>query len=780
MEVNMNKVAVIGAGVMGAGIAAQIASSGIETILFDIVPFKLAPEFEKRGLTLADKEVRYSIAKHGYDIATDKKRGLVYNADAAKRITIANLDDDLELLRDCDWIIEVVVERLDIKHDLFEKISPYISETAIISTNTSGISIAKIADGLPVKLQERFLGTHFFNPVRYMHLLELIPIESTNDEIVDFLNQFATKRLGKGVIVCKDTPNFIANRIGVYASCRTFQAYEQYDFNFAQIDQITGPILARPKSATFRTTDIVGLDIMPHVTKTCLDEIDPKTEDLSVYHLPKFYLDMIENKQLGNKVRAGFYRRQKVGGKNVFEMWDPKLGEYVPSTKELLPEVKAAMKHKGVKAQLNSIIFGEGKASQLAWEITRDTMLYAAHNAGHITDDYKDIDRGMKWGFNWACGPFEIWDLLGFEKVLNRIVSDGYEVPEWVNAIAKSNEPNFYAPEEHEQYLDAKYEVIDIIENKVAALDMGDGVVLIEFRTPGNSADRIVLEFVRKMIKVVENDPSYVGIVLGNSGPNFCAGVNLPDVISTFDDSQATDRFVQDFQLTSHMIKYSKKPVVAAIKGMVLGGGVELTIHSHRVVACAETYVGFVEVGVGIIPAARGCVEMLQRVMADHRKYGYTDATPAVKKVWEQLAMAKVSKDAYQARDFGYLTDADRIILNPDLLLDEGKKELLRMVEDGFMAKVPQPVKVLGETGYASLKYISYTMYQGNYISEHDMIIANKLAYALTGGSVPNGTILDEEQLKSLERNASVSLLQEEKTRARMIHMAEKNKPLRN
>lgn len=780
MEHNLNKVAVIGAGVMGAGIASQIASSGIETVLFDIVPFKLTPEQEQKGLTLEDREVRYSIVEHGYKIATDKKRGLVYNQDAAKRITIANLDDDLALLADCDWVIEVVVERLDIKHDLFQKITPYLKPTAIISTNTSGISINKIADGVPTAMRSRFLGTHFFNPVRYMHLLELIALPSTDPEIIDFLSTVGSRILGKGVVICKDTPNFIANRIGVFATCRTIKGYEQYDFDFAQIDQITGPILARPKSATFRTADIVGLDILPHVTKTCLDEIDPTTEDLSVYHLPEFYKQMIENKQLGNKTKGGFYRKQMIDGKRVFEMWDPAQNQYVPSTKEMLPEVLTAKAEKSLKGQLNSIIRGDGPANKLAWEITRDTILYAANLATTITDDYKDIDRAMKWGYNWSCGPFEIWDLLGFEYVVERIKADGLEIPDWINALTNSTTPSFYTEQEHAKYLDAVYPVIDSIEHKVAALDMGDGVVLIEFRTPGNSADRQLLEFVRKIIKMVEDDPKYKGILLGNSGTNFCAGVNIPDVISVFDDEQESSNFVSDFQLTSHMIKYAKKPVVAAIKGMVLGGGVELTIHSHRVVACAETYMGFVEVGVGIIPAARGCVEMLQRVMADNDKYGYTDPTPAVRKVWEQLAMAKVSKDAYQAREFGYIRESDRIIMNPDLLLDEAKKEVLRLVEDGFVQKVLQPVKVLGETGYASLKYIAYTMYQGNYISEHDLLIANKLAYALTGGSVPNGTVLNEEQLRRLEREATVSLLAEQKTKARMRHMAEKNKPLRN
>ncbi len=779
MERNLNKVAVIGAGVMGAGIASQIASAGIETILYDIVPFKLTPEQEAKGLTLADKEVRYSIAQHGYNIATDKKRGLVYNQQAAKRISIANLDDDLELLRDCDWVIEVVVERLDIKHDLFKKITPYIKDSAIISTNTSGISINKIAEGIPTELQHRFLGTHFFNPVRYMHLLELIPIESTNDDVVEFITAVG-QRLGKGIVVCKDTPNFIANRIGVYASCRTFVAHEKYDYNFAEIDQITGPILARPKSATFRTADIVGLDIVPHVTQTCLEEIDPESEDLAVYHLPEFYTSMIANGQLGNKAKGGFYRKQVVNGKRVFEMWDPEAKAYIPSPREILPAVKAAQAQRGLKNQLNNIIYGDDSANHFAWEVTRDVLLYAANLASTITDDYKDIDRGMKWGYNWACGPFEIWDLLGFQKVIDRITADGFEVPEWVAALATSENPCFYSAEEHAPHLDAKYQVIDQIENKVAALEMGDGVVLIEFRTPGNSADRELLKFVRKMIKVVENDPDYIGILLGNEGTNFCAGVNLQDVISVFDDEEKIKAFVADFQLTSHMIKYAKKPVVAAIKGMVLGGGVELSIHSHRVVACAETYMGFIEVGVGIIPAARGCVEMLQRVMADHNKYGYTDATPAISKVWEQLAMAKLSKDAYQARDFGYLTENDRIILNPDLVLSEGKKEVLRLVEDGFVQKTQQPVKVLGETGYASLKYVAYTMYQGNYISQHDLLIAEKLAYVLTGGSVPNGTILDEEQLKLLEREAAASLLMTEKSKARMTHMAEKNKPLRN
>lgn len=781
MTHNLNKVAVIGAGVMGSGIASQFASAGIDTILFDIVPNKLNAKQEEAGLTLEDKEVRYSIVNRGYQMATDKRRGMVYTQDAAKRLSVANLDDDLELLRDCDWIIEVVVERLDIKHDLLTKILPYINDTAVVSTNTSGISIEKIGSVLPANVRERFLGTHFFNPVRYMHLLELIPVADTNAELVEWVRMIGEQRLGKGVVVCKDTPNFIGNRIGGYAVCRTLKAYENYDFNFAQIDQITGPILGRPKTATFKTTDMVGLDILSHVTHTNLSEIQEGSEDLDVYHLPEFYQEMLTNGQLGDKARQGFFRKQVVGGKRTVEMWNPETKEYTAVARDVLPEVAEAMSNRSLDDKLNTIIYGEGKANQFAWEVTRDTLLYAANLATEIADDYRDIDKAMTWGYNWEVGPFEIWDKLGFTRVIERVQADGLTVPNWVLDLAKSDTPYFYSPAEQSKFLDSKYEVIEIEEKgKAAALDMGDGVVLVEFRTVGCSAEAEALNFLRKIIAMVEADPKYKGIVLGNGNKDFCLGVNLPQVVSVIDDTETVTGLSRNYQNTTEMMKFSKKPVVSAVKGRVLGGGVELTIHSARVVASAETYMGFVEAGVGILPAARGCTEMLTRAMETHRRHGCSDAFAPVRKVWEQLAMAKVSKDAYQAREFGYLRDTDRIIFNEDLLLDEAKKEVVRMVEDGYVAPTHQNIKVLGETGYASIKYVAYTMYQGNYMTEYDLEIANKIAYVLTGGHVPNGTIVTEEHIKLLELEAAGKLTENEKTKARMKHMVEKNKPLRN
>lgn len=776
----IKKVAVIGSGVMGAAIAGHIASSQIETILFDIVPNKLTPEEAEKGLTLDDKVVRNRLAQNGYEIVTNKKTGMIYDQDFCGLVKVANLEDDLELLGECDWVIEVVVERIDIKHQVLAKIAPYLKPTAIVSTNTSGISVTEISAGLPLDLRANFLGTHFFNPVRYMHLMEIIPTNTTSPEAVKFISEFITNTLGKGVVVCKDTPNFIGNRIGVHASCVAIKTYLKYDFDFAQIDTFTGPLLGRSKSAMFRTADMVGLDILPHVTRTCLEEIDPNTEDLSVFELPSYFLDMVANGQLGNKAKHGFFKKEFGPKGRVFKVWNPKRGEYLDIDKTTLPAVALAKSKGSVADTINCLCFGDDEVNKFAWELTTELLHYSAITLEDIAHSFEDVDNAMKWGYNWTVGPFELFDIIGLEKVLAIWQQEGKTAPAWLVEKASSDNPRFY--QGASRYLDERYELLEMIAGKAAAYNMGDGVVCIEFRNPGNSLDRPTLSFVQKIVKMVEASDEYVGTVIGSKADNFCAGANLADVLPVISsgDLDLVDDFVTSFQNMSKTIKYSKKPVVSAIKGMVLGGGVEVAIHSHKIVAAAETYMGFVEAGVGILPAARGCVEMASRAYIQAERIGVSDPTPFIKNVWENMAMAKVSSSAFEARRMGYILETDRIIMNADQVLDIAKEEVLKLDEEGFKQKSFVPFKVLGTSGLGTFSYITLMMKDGNYISEHDKLIADHIANVLVGGDVPIGTIVTEEHMLKLESKGMAILSQTDKTQARMRFMLEKNKPLRN
>lgn len=780
MNFNLNKVAVIGSGVMGAGIASHIVGAGIPVCLFDIVPRELSEDDIKKGLTQESKAFRNKFAQAGKDGVTNKKTGLIYDADMANMIEVCNLSDDLEKLGECDWIIEVIVERLDIKKNLMKQLAEYAKDSAIITTNTSGISVNKIVEDMPLEFRERFLGTHFFNPPRYMRLFEVIPCDDTSEEVFEFMKYVGSHLLGKGVVVAKDTPNFIGNRIGVYSSVLTFKIMEKYNFNFEQVDQITGPLMGRPKTASFKTADLVGLDILDHTSQTLYNNVGDG-EDKSIFILPDYVKEMIENKQLGNKTRQGFYKKVKTEKGKAVLVWDKDVKEYVPTTRELLPEVVESSQQKTLKDKLNTLVYGEGKANKFAWDIIKSVLLYSANRVPEIADDYKEIDKAMNRGYNWEVGPFEIWDMIGVEKSISKMREEGEVIPEWVLVRLSKGKTSFYDEKHLVKTLDKMYPVVRE-EKNCAVLDMGDGVLCLEFRSRGNSINPDILDVISETVKEIEENPNYKGLVIGNNSNNFSAGADLFSICKMVEanDEEGLKSMLAKFQKASMDIKYANKPVVVAPRGMTLGGGLEITMHSHCAVAHAETYMGLVEAGVGIVPAGGGVKELLVRCMEDVDVYNLSDLGPVIRKVWENIAMAKVSKNAFDAIKLGYLRKTDRIVMNIDEQLEEAKKQVLRMVEDGFRPNIKKAIKVTGTTGKAFLDYMAYNMKEGNMISAYDYEIAQKIADTVTGGDVPKNTVVTEEQILALEAKSTLSLLKNEKTQQRMMNMSKTGKPLRN
>ncbi len=780
MERKINQVTIIGAGVMGSSIAGHLLNSGLKVSLLDIVPPVLTAEDEKAGLTTESSKFRNKFALNGQNIICDKKKGLLYDRNFGQNLKIGNLEDDLDLISESDWVIEVIVERMDVKQDLFTKISPYFKENAIISTNTSGLSVNEISASLPEAVKPNFLGTHFFNPVRFMHLIELIPTTDTSQNLIDFMKTFCEDVLGKGIVVTKDTPNFIANRIGVFTQCDLINVAENYDFNFAQIDQITGPLIMRPKSASFRTLDLVGLDILMHTARTSIEKIDPASEDLSRFEFPEYINNMLENKQLGNKTRGGFYKRTKINNKKAFLMWDPNAGEYTEVDKTKLAGVVEASKEKGAIARMCALVKGSAPENNFAWEILRNVMLYSANLVPQITDNYHDIDKAMCWGYNWEMGPFAIWDALGVEYVINRMRQDGLEVPEWV--IKQHQIDDLFYPEPEPTTLHDMYPIIASANNEINALDLGEGILAIEFVSTGNAISLEMLEFIISQVEYVENSDKFRGIVLANNGKNFSAGANLGQIAQhvAANEFDKIDKFVSTFQETSVKIKYAKVPVVASIHNMTLGGGHEISIHCHQTVLHQETYRGFVEVGVGIVPAGAGFVEMLKRTQKDLGKYKLADLGARDRFLWETIAMAKVSKNAYDTANYGFLKDNDIIVANRSKQTEIAKKAVINILDSGFIPNVPQMIRVSGRTGFAALQYVAQMMLDGNFISKHDYTIALAVAEIITGGDVAKNTYVTEQEILALEHKNIMSLIKNEKTQARVKHMLTKNKPLRN
>ncbi|MFL6335212.1 MAG: 3-hydroxyacyl-CoA dehydrogenase/enoyl-CoA hydratase family protein [Pyrinomonadaceae bacterium] len=800
----IEKAAVLGAGTMGAQIAAHLANAGIPTLLLDIVPREPTPEEHARGLTLASKEVRDRFARAGLEAAQRAKPAPFFTAGAAALVTPGNFEDDLPRLKDCDLVIEAVVENLDIKRRLFERVEQFRKPGSVVASNTSGIPIRQIAEGFSEEFRAHFLGTHFFNPPRYLHLVELIRTEWTKPEVSCSVYGFLDQRLGKGVVVAKDRPNFIANRIGTYGALVTLGVLAEGGYTIEEVDKITGPALGRPKSATFRTFDLVGLDVLAHVARNLYEAV-PDDEERAVYRLPEFVERMVKQGILGDKTKGGFYQKRAGAGEKK-EIWtlDVASLEYRPPQKAKFPSLEAAKNIEETRARVKTLFWGKDRVGEFLWKTSSRVFAYAANRIPEIADTVVEVDRAMKWGFGWELGVFEAWDAVGVEQVVGRWKEEGREVPANVQRMLDAGATSFYKSEAgRDSYFDfesGEYRPVTeqpgvivlkslkeragVIKKNAGAslIDLGDGVACLEFHSKMNSIGGDTLSMLKTALTEVEKN--FVGLVVANQGQNFSVGANLMLVLlgAQEEDWDELDLAIRAFQQATMSLRYSPKPVVVAPFQMTFGGGCEMTLHADRARAAAETYVGLVEVGVGLIPAGGGTKEMLVRAL-DSIPPGVTeaDAFPFVKRAFETIALAKVATSAAEAKTLGFLREEDSYSMNADRLVADAKQEVLALASVGYARPQPRAdVLALGNAALSTLKLGIHQMKRGGFISDHDAVIGEKLARVLTGGDLNHETRVSEQYLLDLEREAFLSLCGMRRTQERIAHMLKTGKPLRN
>ncbi|HBV86234.1 MAG TPA: 3-hydroxyacyl-CoA dehydrogenase [Desulfosporosinus sp.] len=793
----IHKAAVIGSGVMGSTIAALLANAGIPSLLLDIVPSKLSEKEKANGLTLKDRTVRNSIAQNNKANLLKMNPAPLLVPEFADRIEVGNLSDDLGRLIEVDWVIEVVVERLDIKVNLFKKIAAQVRPGTIVTSNTSGISLKSMVEGLPESFTQYFLGTHFFNPPRYMKLLEIIPGPNTDPEVIKFLCEFGERVLGKGVVMAKDTPNFIANRIGAIGSPVLLKEMLRTGLTVDEVDALTGPVMGRPKSASFRTIDLVGLDTFIHSNNNVANGV-PEEKDNFV--LPEFIFTMLKNGWLGDKTRQGFYKKSKGPKGKVIEVLDIQTMTYGPQKTVSFASLEKAKAARSLPEKLRTLVSGDDIGAEFAWNVIKPTLLYAATIAKDIAADITGIDEAMRWGYNWEMGPFQLWDALGVKATADRILSEGGTLPELVEELLAKGYESFYQKTEagqtafynagtyHQKTIspyafslkEAHKAGKVILGNPGASLvDLGDGVACIEFHSPNNSINADVVEMIYKSLEEVEKN--YLGLVIGNQGKNFCVGANLVLILQEAERSnwEGLDLGVRELQNATMALKFAKKPVVAAPFGMTLGGGTEICLHTHALQASSETYMGLVELGVGLIPGGGGTKEMAVRAMEGILPGIQVAPDYFFAKRFEAVAMAQVSTSAEKARQLGFLRDHDRYSMNPEHIILDAKARVIDLARN-FRPNLPTKVKMGGAGVRATLEVALYGMRQGNYISDYDMFLGKKLAYAMTGGDRPAGMLVDEQYLLDIERETFMSLVGEAKTQDRIRYMLAKGKPLRN
>lgn len=790
----IQKVAVLGSGVMGSGIAAHLANIGIPTLLLDIAPNELTKEEEAKGLTLDAKAVKNRFVNSAVQKLLKQKPAPLSAKKNLALITPGNFEDDLDKLKDVDWIIEVIVEKLDIKKGLFEKIDAVRKPGSIVSSNTSGVSINAMAEGRSEDFQAHFLGTHFFNPPRYLKLLEVIPSNTTKPEVVAFMQEFGEDVLGKGVVIAKDTPNFIANRIGTYGLIVTMNEMIARNYSVGEVDSVTGPIIGRPKSATFRTLDVVGLDTFAHVAKNVYDHATG--EEKEVFDESPILNKMITNGWLGAKSGQGFFKKE---GKAILEL-NLSTFEYEPVKKLAAPSLEMAKQARGPGGKLKTLIYAKDRVGELLWNSFAPTLIYSAQLTGEIADDILAIDNAMKWGFGWAQGPFEMWDAIGVEKSVAKMKEEGREIPAFVTALLEKGLTTFYSEIDGDltYYNGTEYVKVPVNEKAIdlkrykkkhgviksnsgaSLIDLGDGIALLEFHSKSNAIGLDIIQMINFAVDEVEKN--YKGLVIGNQGKNFCVGANLAMILMEAQDDNIfeLDFVIKSFQQAMRRIKYSTKPVVAAPFQMALGGGAEVCLPAAHIQASAETYMGLVEVGVGLIPGGAGNLGLYQKFIKGLPNGVEIDYQNIANKVFETVAMAKVSTSGEEARENNFLNFADGISVNPDHLIYDAKQAALSLANAGYTAPVKGKVKVVGAPGYATLLLGAQGMFDSGYISEHDLKIAKKLAYVIAGGKVPYGTEVSEEYLLNLEKQAFLELVADQKSQMRMQHMLVKGKPLRN
>lgn len=804
----INKVAVIGSGVMGSAIACHFANIGVEVLLLDIVPRELSEAEQKKGLTLENKQVRNRIVNDALQAAIKSNPAPLYKKDFVKRITTGNLDDDIKKVGEVDWIIEVVVERLDIKKQVFDNLEKHRKEGTLITSNTSGIPIHLMSEGRSEDFQKHFCGTHFFNPPRYLKLFEIIPGPKTSSEVLDFLNDYGDRFLGKTTIIAKDTPAFIGNRIGIYGIQSLFHQIKEMGLTVEEVDKLTGPVIGRPKSATFRTVDVVGLDTLVLVAKGIYENV-PEDEEHGIFQIPGFIDTMMANKWLGSKSGQGFYKKVKdeKGNSEILTL-DLDTLEYRKNKKANFATLEQTKSISDLKERFPVLISGKDKAGEFYRKNFGAMFAYVSKRIPEIADELYKIDDAMKAGFGWQMGPFEIWDAIGLEKGIELIKQAGKEPAEWVKDMSANGVKSFYEVRDGNTYYYApplgmpagkeglfikkpgqdSLVILDNIRKSSAVFqnsgvvleDLGDGILNLEFRSKMNSIGGDVLAGVNKAIEIAEKD--FDGLVIANQGQNFSVGANIGMIfmMAVEQEYDELNMAVKYFQDTSMRIRYSSIPVIVAPHGMTLGGGCEFALHADRVVAAAETYIGLVEFGVGVIPGGGGSKEMALRASDTFMKED-TELN-RLQQFFLTIGMAKVSTSAYEAYDNHILQHGkDIVVVNQDRQIAVAKQIARQMADQGYTKPVRRTdVKVLGKQALGMFLVGTDQMHAGNYISEHDKKIANKLAYVMAGGDLSEASLVSEQYLLDLEREAFLSLTGERKTLERLQHMIQKGKPLRN
>ena len=800
MKRTIKKVAVLGSGIMGSRIAAHFANIGLQVILLDIVPKELSEGEKKKGLKETDPAVRNRIVNEAWQTAVKSNPAPLYRQEFASRVVTGNFEDNMKNISDCDWVIEVVVENLKVKKSVFDQVEQHRKAGTLITSNTSGIPIHLMLDGRSEDFQKHFCGTHFFNPPRYLRLLEIIPTPKTDPDVVKFLMHFGDLQLGKTTVLCKDTPAFIANRIGIYSIMKVVDTMAKLDLSIDEVDKLTGPVINRPKSATFRTSDVVGLDTLIKVA-TNLHEGLKDDEARDIFKLPPVISQLEEKKWLGDKTKQGFYKKtkDKQGNTEILTL-DLKDLEYKPKAKVKFDVMEVTKGMDDDTQKFKTLFADKGKAGEFYRDSFFGLFEYSSKRIPEVADDLFKIDDALRAGFGWGHGPFETWDMLGVQKTTEKMEAAGYKPKQWVYDMIASGATTFYKTEGGvKKYFDIEskgYKVVPgteefilldtLRENNVlwknagaSIIDLGDGILNLEFHSKSNSLGGEVIDGLNRAIDMAEKD--YKGLVIANEGTNFSVGANIGMIFMTAIEQEFDELnfMIQQFQKTIMRVRYSSIPVVVAPQGQTLGGGCEITLHADKVQAAAETYIGLVEVGVGLIPAGGGTKEMALRT-ADRYTKGDIELNE-LQNSFMNIAMAKVATSAYEAMDMDYIRRDDGVSVNLDRRIADAKATALRLADLGYVQAAQRTdIRVQGRAGIALFKGGISGMKSGRYISDHDAKIAEKLAYVICGGDLSYPQNVSEQYLLDLEREAFLSLCGEKKTLERIQSILQKGKPLRN
>jgi 3-hydroxyacyl-CoA dehydrogenase len=798
---SIQRAAVLGAGVMGAGIAAHLANAGLRVLLLDVKPEAPTEAEAAKGLTRDDREVSDRIVNAGLTRAIQARPPHFFTAGVRARIETGNLEDDLPRLAEVDWVVEAVTENLEVKRALYARVAPHLRADAILSSNTSGLSVAALGEAVPASRRGRFLATHFFNPPRYLKLLELVPGPTTDPAVLDAIAALGRERLGKGIVVAKDTPNFIANRVGVHAMMHAVHLMLEEGATVAEVDALTGPLIGRPKSATLRTADVVGLDTLVHVADNLVDRLEDDPA-VGVIRPPGFVRTMVERGLLGEKSGAGFYRKSRTGGTRVIEMIDPETLDYVSQNEIAFASVAEHRKTPDLGVRLRELVSAEDRAGTFLWRNLSATMVYAASCIPEIADEVHAIDDAMRWGFGWSLGPFELWDTLGVARCAQRLARDGVELPPVVERVLDTKGGTFYRTEgavvtafvpgsgRHERVptdprqLRLAARVASghvVLENQGAqALALTDDVLAVRFRTKMNVIDGSVIDLLEAALDRAAAD--FRGLVIGTDDEHFCAGADLSLIAGaiTGGDHATIEDAVRRFQGLNQRLRFSPVPVVVATRGMVLGGGCEVLLAATHARAAAESYVGLVEVGAGVIPAGGGLKELLRRVDEAVPADLQIDLFPFVRRQFEMVGTARVSTSGPEAQELGFVPPGP-VSMNADHVLDDARRMVVGLHAMGYEPPRPRTdIRVVGGPGLAALRSGMVNLHAGRRITDYDRVVGDHLAQVLCGGDISGPARVSEEYLLTLEREAFVALCRDPRTLARIESLLTTGKPLRN